>query len=165
MKQVPVPRWVDIKRLKDPMFWFMKAWSYSSASHYIMDEFQKIKDGDKLDHRFNAINSVPYLTGLAAELFMKGYLVSKGISHDELRNKNHDLKTLREMCLKYDDRFNTKELVFLTDRLGDHIMKDGGIRYPDKIPMAVYFDEFKISLELLQKITGEIEKKLVKVWK
>jgi hypothetical protein len=165
MRQIKNQYWVDESRLTDPMFWFMKAWFYRSASLLIMDEFSNIQEGgidDKKAKLFNAINTVPYLTGLASELYMKGYLVFKGQEPSDLRDKKvgHNLKSLRERCLRYDQRFNNKALIFLTDRLGKHLMEDGGIRYPDKRDMPVYFDEFKNALEILGMITGEIGKNL-----
>ena len=157
------PAWIDEKKLEDPMFWFMKAHEYCSASLYILDQFKKIKNGDKVSHLFNAINATPYLTGLAAELFMKGYLVSKKVDPKKLAEKKigHDLKVLRDMCLKYGDaRFKNDPLIFLTDNLGVHIMKEGGIRYPDKGRMAVYNTQFEESLRVLREITGDVAREL-----
>ncbi|OGH12643.1 MAG: hypothetical protein A2776_03140 [Candidatus Levybacteria bacterium RIFCSPHIGHO2_01_FULL_40_10] len=159
--------WVEKSRLKDPQFWHMKAWQFASSSHFIRQEFLKIKDGAKLNEvgdLFNAINSTPYLTGMALELFMKGYLVYKGEDPEKIRTKiGHDLKKLREFCCRYKDkRFLKRELIFVTDRLGEQIMKDGGIRYPDVRPMGIYFDEFDIALKTLQEISGEIDKELTK---
>lgn len=158
--------WVDKSRLKDPRFWHMKAWQFASTSQFIWQEFNKIKDGAKIEeigHLYNAINSTPYVTGMALELFMKGYLIHKGEKPEKLRSKEvgHNLKKLRIMCCKFKDkRFLKRELVFVTDRLGEQIMKDGGIRYPDVHPMAIYFGEFDISLKTLEEIAGEIDKEL-----
>lgn len=82
--------WVDKSRLIDPRFWHAKAWQFASSSHFIRREFLKIKDGTKIDEvgdLYNAINSVPYLTAVAIELFMKGYLVYKGVAPESLRKK------------------------------------------------------------------------------
>lgn len=144
----------------------MKAWQFASASHFIRHEFKrKVKDGakmEKIGHLINAINSTPYITGMALELFMKGYLVHKGIDPDELKGKvKHNLKSLRIMCCEFkDSRFLNRELIFVTDRLGEQIMKNGGIRYPDVQPMGIYFDEFDIALKTLQEISGEIDREL-----
>lgn len=65
------------------------------------------------------------------------------------------------MCAKYKDkRFLNRELVFITDRLGEQLMKDGGIRYPDVRAMGIYFDEFDIALKTLGQISGEIDKEI-----
>lgn len=160
--------WIDKSRLKDPMFWHMKAWQFASASQFIWQEFPKIKDQAKIGeigHLINAINSTPYITGMALELFMKGYLVYKGEDPGRLRSKKigHNLRELRIMCCKFKDkRFLKRELIFVTDRLGMQIMKDGGIRYPDVKPMGIYFNEFDISLKTLEEIAGEIDKELIK---
>lgn len=158
--------WINKERLKDPQFWHMKAWQFASTAQYIWNEFEKIEDGTKIEkygHLFNAINSTPYITGMALELFMKGYLVSKGEEPNKLKTRRigHNLQELRTMCCKYKDkRFLTRELIFVTDRLGEQIMRDGGIRYPDVQPMPIYFDEFDISLKTLQTIAGEIDNEL-----
>lgn len=154
--------WIDKKRLKDPMFWFMKASSYSSAVAYIWEKHKKLRSGTKPSHLFNAINATPYLTGLAAELYMKGYLVFKGVSPSVLKKIGHNLKFLRRKCLEYGDtRFESEPLSFLTDTLGEHIVEGGGIRYPDKKPMAIYGDHFNEALGVLRKVSGDIERKLV----
>lgn len=157
--------WVDRSRLNDPRFWHMKAWQFASSSHFIRQEFLKIKDGAKMEEvgdLYNAINSVPYLTAMAIELFMKGYLVYMGENAQRIRTQaRHDLKRLRIMCAKYKDRrFLNRELIFITDRLGEQLTKEGGIRYPDVRPMVIYFDEFDIVLKTLQQISGEIDKEL-----
>lgn len=162
MKQ---PLWIDESRLKDPMFWFMKAWHFASAAQYIMNDHQNREEGSQPGHLDNAINVAPYLTGLALELFMKGYLVHKDVDPRSLRERTigHDLKKLRQMCLKFGDkRFNNKELVFFTDKLGEQVMKDGGIRYPDKLGVPIYYQEFEISLKNLQEVARDISNKLVK---
>ncbi len=162
--------WVDKKRLNDPRFWHAKAWQFASSSHFIRQEFLKIKDGAKIEEvgdLFNAINSVPYITAVAIELFMKGYLVYKGEDPGILKKRQigHDLRILRIMCAKYKDkRFLNRSLIFVTDRLGKQLMKDGGIRYPDVIPMGIYFDEFEDALKTLQQISGEIDKELTPIF-
>jgi hypothetical protein len=166
VKSVYVPIWEDKSRLKDPRFWHMKAWHFASTTHFVVQEFKKIKVGTPIPeygHLFNAINTTPYITAVAAELFMKGYLIHKGTAADKLRNREvgHNLKKLREMCCKFKDiRFLNQDLVFLTDSLGEQLTKDGGIRYPDVNSMPIYFEVFENSLNILQQIAGEIDKEL-----
>ena len=149
--------WIDEKRLRDPKFWFMKASPYHSAVLYLQEEFRRIKNGSEISHLNNAINTVPYLTGLAAELYMKGYLVFKGVEPNDVRKILHDLSYLRNECLKHgDSRFENDDLVFLTDTLGVHIMVYGGIRYPDKIDMPIYVTLFDSDLGVLREIAREI---------
>lgn len=163
VKSAYVPIWEDKSRLKDPRFWHMKAWHFSSTTHFIVQEFKKIKDETptpEYGYLFNAINTTPYITAVAAELFMKGYLIQKGISANKLRSKDigHNLKKLREMCCKFKDiRFLNQDLVFLTNSLGEQLTKDGGIRYPDVNPMAIYFEVFENSLNILQQVASEID--------
>ncbi|MBP9700116.1 hypothetical protein KBD71_02435 [Candidatus Woesebacteria bacterium] len=166
VKSVYVPIWEDKARLKDPRFWHMKAWHFSSTTHFIIAEFEKIKDGTPIQeygHLFNAINTTPYITGVATELFLKGYLVQKGVSIDKLRNDiGHNLQKLRELCCKFKDtRFLNSDLIFLTDTLGEQLTKDGGIRYPNVNPMAIYFEVFENSLNILQQIAGEVDVELL----
>lgn len=158
--------WVDKKKLNDPMFWFMKASYFSSTAELLIGELSKYDPAGLHDipgNLFNAINTIPYLTGLSSELYMKGYLVYKGNDPYKLREKGHNLQKLREMCLKCGDkRFQNDNLMFLTDTLGEHLMDDGGIRYPDKENMAIYGNKFKKALECLQEITSGISDKLVR---
>lgn len=155
--------WVEPKRLHDPMFWFMKASAYSSACIFIMEEFSEIRDGqEKPALYFNSIRAVPYLAGIASELYMKGYLIFKGEGPTALRNTRHNLKLLREKCVNFGDpRFKSGDLVFLTDTLGEHLMEDGGIRYPDKHEMPIYLTEFKKALDVLQKLGSEVSNTLL----
>lgn len=152
--------WVDKKRLKDPVYWFMKAITYHSTVLFIIEEFDKIKSLDEKSYIFNASLASPYLTGLASELYMKGYLVFEGKKSAKLRSKKigHNLKTLREICLSYgDQRFEDDSLIFVTDTLGEQLMEDGGIRYPDKhdIP-PIYFNKFEKALNILREISSEV---------
>ncbi|HBQ50426.1 TPA: hypothetical protein DD690_00415 [Candidatus Daviesbacteria bacterium] len=151
--------WVDKKRLKDPIYWFMKAITYHSTVLFIKEEFDKIKSLDAKPYIFNASLATPYLTGLASELYMKGYLVFKGKKPDKLRGKKigHNLKILRKMCFRYgDQRFEEDSLIFVTDTLGEHLMEDGGIRYPDKHDMPpIYYNEFEKALNILREISSE----------
>lgn len=152
--------WVDKKRLNDPIHWFMKAVTYHSTVLFIKEKFDKIKTLDAKSYIFNASLAVPYLTGLTSELYMKGYLVYKGEKPAKLSSKEigHNLKTLREMCLSYEDqRFRENSLIFVTDTLGEYLMEDGGIRYPDKHDMPpIYLNEFEKALNILREISSEI---------
>lgn len=137
----------------------MKAITYHSTVLFIKEEFDKIKSLDAKPYIFNASLATSYLTGLASELYMKGYLVFKGENPDMLRERKvgHNLKTLRQKCLSYgDQRFKEDSLMFMTDTLGKHLMEDGGIRYPDKHDMPpIYLNEFKKALCILRKISSE----------
>lgn len=152
--------YVEKNRLKDPIYWFMKAITYHSAAIFILKKFNRIKSLDEKPYIFNASLTVPYLTGLASELYMKGYLVFKGKNPDTLRDREigHNLKNLREKCLNYGDhRFKENSLIFVTDTLGEHLMEDGGIRYPDKQDMPpIYFKEFEKALSVLREISSEV---------
>lgn len=155
--------WVDKKRLKDPMFWFMKAWAYSSTCVFIWKEFLKVASPiENPELAINSIRATPYLTGLACELFMKGYLIFKGELHSKVIRLKHDLKALREECAKFGDiRFTDDNLKFLTDVCGEQLMENGGIRYPYTHEMPV-FPEFKKALNILQEISGEVDSLIVK---
>jgi len=151
--------WTDEKRLKDPMIWFRKASSFSSTVLYLQENLMRIKDGSEISPLFNAINTVPYLTGLAAELYMKGYLVFKGAEPHDVRKFGHNLSDLRKKCLEHgDQRFKNESLMFLTDALGIHIMEGGGIRYPDKIEIPIFITSFQEGLSVLMELVSEIKK-------
>ena len=151
--------WTDEKRLRDPMIWFSKASSYSSAVLYLQENFNRIKTGSEISHLFKAIQTVPYLTGLAAELYMKGYLVFKGAEANDVIKFRHNLSDLRNKCLEHGDkRFKDESLIFLTDVLGVHIMEGGGIRYPDKKEIPIYFTHFQEGLGVLMEIVRDLRK-------
>lgn len=150
--------WTDENRLRDPMIWFSKASSYSSAVLYLQENFSRIKTGSEISHLFNAIKTVPYLTGLAAELYMKGYLVFKGTEPHDVKKIGHNLSDLRIKCLEHgDQRFKNESLMFLTDVLGVHIIEGGGIRYPDKKEIPIYLTHFQEGLGVLMEIVREIK--------
>lgn len=150
--------WVDKKRLKDPRFWFMKAWAYASTCSFIWENFPKVTYVEENPGlKINAIRATPYIAGLASELFMKGYLVFKGVHPEKIQKFKHRLKDLREACAEFgDNRFKNDNLTFITDTCGDQLMEEGGIRYPDKHEMVV-FPEFKNALNILEEICGEID--------
>ena len=153
--------WIDEKRLSDPMFWYMKAYAYASTCSFIWKSFGEVVYAEQNPElSINAIRSTPYLTGLACELFMKGYLVSKGGTKNVMRLR-HNLKEIREACAAFGDkRFEDKDLKFLTDTCGEQLMENGGIRYPDKHEMLV-FPEFKNALNLIQKISSEVSSEIM----
>ncbi len=150
---------IDEKRLHDPSLWFFKARAYASVYSFIRKSFPKVvyAEGDP-GSEIDAIRATPYIAGLAIELFMKGYLVFKGVDIEEIKNFRHRLKDLREACAKIGcKRFNDKNLKFITDTCGDHLMEEGGIRYPDKQDMLAY-PQVKDALNILEEISGEIDK-------
>lgn len=161
--------WIDETRLNHPMFWFMKAWAYSSTCSFIWKELSRVQGSDRnyktnnLELVANVIRSTPYISGIAAELFMKGYLIYKGENPLNVRNLNHNLKLIREKCASFGDkRFLNNYLIFLTDTCGEHLMEDGGIRYPDKHEMPIYFTDFEKALNVLQELSSEVSNMLVK---
>ena len=120
------PYLIDKERLRDPTIWFSKAAAYSATVLYLQENIILLKTGSKISHIFKAIETAPYLTGLAAELYMKGYLIFKGLEPDDVREFQHHLSDLRNKCLEYGDlRFKNDALIFFTDTLGEHIMKVG----------------------------------------
>ena len=154
--------WIDEKRLKDPMFWFMKAWAYTSTCAFIWKSFDKVVYAEENPELYiNAVRSTPYLTGLACELFMKGYLISRGVEPSHVMKLKHNLKEIREACAVHGDkRFKNEDLKFLTDTCGEQLTENGGIRYPDRHEMPV-FPQFKDALNLIQKISSEVESELM----
>ena len=149
--------WVEADRLSDPRFWFLKAYAFASTCKVIWKECGKViyvEENPELT--LNSIRVTPYLTAIACELFMKGYLVYKGVSIKNIRSLDHDLKKIRQSCAKFGDkRFEENDLEFLTDTCGKQLMEDGGIKYPDKKDM-VAFPEFKNALGILELISGEV---------
>lgn len=141
----------------DPENWLYKSSSYHSAVLLIIDQFTKIKDGSPLNnHALNAINTLPYLTCVSAELMMKGCLVSRGVDYKVVRKYKHELGKLREACVFYDkELFSLAKIVFLCDKLSEPIFAGGGIRYPDKIDVPVYIDDFRDVLDLLHEALKE----------
>lgn len=84
--------WIDEKRLRDPMFWYMKAYAYSSTCSFIWSSFDKVSYAEENPELFiNSIRATPYLTGLACELFMKGYLISKSVETKDVMVLGHNL--------------------------------------------------------------------------
>ncbi len=150
-------KYIDKKRLKDPKMWFMKAYAYASTTSIIRREDGKVLyRWEDPELKINAIRAVPYLTGLTGELFMKGYLISKGVLPKNVKKFGHNLKRIREECLKFgDERFKDSNLIFLTDHCGEHLMEEGGIRYPDRREMAA-FPQFEDAIVLLEEVCGSI---------
>lgn len=162
MKNQTVTPWLKPERLKEPKAWFSKARGFAYTTRFLIDSFGNTVSGDSIEKRaliFGAIQSCPYTTGLAAELYMKGYLVYKGIDLKIITkiDNRHNLMHLRKMCLVYDSRFNNVHLKFVTDKLGEQIMKNGGIRYPNIDHMPIYFNEFIDTIAILTRITKEVE--------
>lgn len=148
-------------RLKDPRFWFLKAYAYDSACTIIRKECSKIIYIEENPYlTINAVRSIPYLTAIASELFMKGYLIYKRVSYSEIRKLHHYLERIRKFCAKFgDSRFEEEELKFLTETCGEQLMENGGIRYPDKKDMVAY-PEFKEALNILKAICGDVSETL-----
>src|SRR4030042_1207440 len=152
---------IDKKKLKHPDFWFVKAHAYASACLFILEEFSraiKDKDGEnrtrlkEVTLSLSSVGATPYLVGISSELYMKGYLISKGEKPDALKRVGHNLKTIREKCATFGDpRFNDKDLIFLADTLGKYLMEDGGVRYPDKNDLPIYIPIFKNILNMFHK--------------
>ena len=145
------------EELSNPDAWIRKAGSYHAASVYLLEKHQtEVVDGEPLENIsliLNAISATPYLTALALELYMKGYLVLKGYDIKSIKSFNHNIENLRVECMGIDERWNNNSLCFVCDKLGKYIMgvKDekwtsGGNRYPQIRDLPIYFEEFKDAL-------------------
>jgi hypothetical protein len=144
------------ERLKDPMEWYYKADCYMANAIFILEEFDtRIRDGVKLKDfalLHNAINTVPYISSIAIELYLKGFLISKKVPVEDVIDKKHKIADLRLKCAEYESKFNNVDLSYLTDRLGDLVLKKGGVRYPDRRDVPVAIDSIKNSFELILNI-------------
>lgn len=149
--------------LNNPEAWYQKANSYQCAARTIMNDFREMQDGVPLNDanvlKVNAMGAIPYLTGLALELILKGFLISSGMQVSEVIAFGHDLRKLRARAEEINTNWKNTSLQFVCDKLGPIIMgekkdknKKGGIRYPGIRDIAVYSD-FEHALIVAQRLT------------
>lgn len=151
------------EELSNPDAWIRKAGYYHAASVYLLDKHRaEVTDGVPLENIsliHDAISVTPYLTALALELYMKGFLVLQRYDNKKIKAFNHNVKNLRVECSKFDQRWNNDSLSFVIDQLGKYITgvidekwTSGGVRYPQIRNLPVYYDEFKSALDAASEI-------------
>lgn len=150
------------EELDNPKAWFSKANQYRATVLFILKEYNlRCVDGAKIDDvaaLLESISTIPYITCLALELFMKGFLVFYGEPGKEVRKYKHRIWQVRDSCYKKSKNpiFNNPDLTYITDKLGPHIMDDGGVRYPHKRDSAIPLDGCEIALKLMSKLAKEL---------
>lgn len=141
---------------ENPESWYMRGLQYHSAAKLLLELFitevkDKVKIDDRLAEIINAFNTVPYLASISLELYMKGYLVSRGGPAQDVVRCGHDLKELRQKCVLHDRLFNQPSIRLISDQLVEQVLKGGGIRYPDKKNAPIYREDFIEALEIVRK--------------
>ncbi len=142
----------------NPNAWFFKAQPFRSTVLFILEQHQlKVVGGVKIDEIVlinDAIMTIPYLTCLGLEIYMKGYLVFKGLRGKEVRRYNHKIWEIRKKCYEISGRieFNNQDLTYLTNQLGSYILEDGGVKYPHKRDPIVPIDSCKLALNLMHHV-------------
>lgn len=112
-------------RESDPGWWYLQATDYRRT---FMTLAVALKE-EPVKHNHAIIPAV-YLLGVAAELFMKTFLLVSGYSSSKASSFLHDLKRLRAECAKVNPAFNARDLIYVTDSVGALITAKGGMRYP-----------------------------------
>jgi len=109
-----------------------------------------------LGKRPQPLEIICYLCQQSAEKCLKGYLIYKGVIEPP---KIHNLDILREMCLKYDERFREIEKAC-------NVLSQYGVqpRYPHQI--AIFERDMEKALEYARQVRdfelfAEIQKELV----
>jgi len=168
-KKTAKEAWIDFYNSgnpEDPKEWLVRASHYRSATILLIElgkELVTIKDKRHKLLVWNGMGTAPFLTTHAAELYMKGYLIAKGKTYKQVKDMVHNLPKIRKECLKFKDkRFKDKNVTYLTDTMHGHLVKDGGIRYPNKKPAPI-MDLFIDILDLLrQPLVEEIKNEKTK---
>jgi hypothetical protein len=148
---------------KNPENWYSRGLQYHSAVTLLIKLHKdKVVDNKRITEEvaniMNAFNTIPYLTALSLELYMKGFLISHNITVKEVLGYRHQSKDLWKKCASLDNRFGLPSIRLIADQLYDHLMKDGGVRYPDKQLAPIYIEDFTEALETAR---GLLKKRLV----
>lgn len=147
--------------LSDPKHWLSQANSFHHVVDYIMKDYLisltqgKAPQGNG-DYLFKIFTPFLFLLATTIELYLKGYLVSKGVSMMKVRSYKHNLKTLRLACLSFGDkRFGSGMIQYITDYYGRVLSNDGGLRYPGRKPPPMIFPDYVTVLDELESILNE----------
>lgn len=156
--------WLDFinepKSVEDPKSWFTRGWQFHAVVNVLIKlKKQKVVDGAKIKdvaELLAAYNTAPHMAATAIELYMKGFLIAKGLSSKDVIVHGHNLPKLWEMCKGLDPRFNHSSIKLLSAQLYDHLVVGGGIRYPSKRNAPIYEDDFPEALDLAKQILKEV---------
>ena len=149
-------------KLKDPNEWFLKAQRYRSVVLLLHQEYLiKVRDGEPINDAIlilDAINTVPYITCLGLELYMKGYLISQGSAVHHVEKYRHKIWDIRSECYKISKKneFNNLDLKYLTDKLGAQILEGGGVRYPGVRDSIVPVNSCILALNLMHDLLRNV---------
>lgn len=113
---------------KDPSSWLELATAYHQL--YTLVNKQSSVDDIRNPEKNRVCLTLPYIASIAAELYMKGFLISCGKTPSEVTNIGHDLVALRRQCISEDKRFGSSKLDNFIEFESLINMPNGGIRYP-----------------------------------
>lgn len=128
-----MPVSISSPKSDSPGWWYIQARTFRTAFKSLLDQVN-----DNPNKEAPAI-PILYLWGVAAELYLKAFLISRGLGWRDVKAFDHDLIQLLATCCSLDSRFDQEELVFLVVDIGPSIMDKGGMRYPvDTGTPAIY---------------------------
>lgn len=76
----------------------------------------------------------------SVECFLKSFLVSKGVSNEEIKNYKHNLKKLRIKCSEYDSNFFEDEDIKYIDYAAGSKQKYAEQKYPEGSKKSSFHD-------------------------
>lgn len=153
MQKILTRSWCKKERSQNPEHWKRRADSFYSLYKYL----SHFPVHDTPNHELiNSLITIPHIAVTAAELYMKGFLISKRKTPNEVKLFLHNLSKLRKECFKIskDERFNNKDLVYFIDVESPLFTLDGGIRYPH-IRVGTWGTQTECALNLLKTIIEE----------
>lgn len=141
-----------------PEAWLNNARSFKLATERIVFEYMQAL-------RANNINSVSlgqvitpflYLESTTVELYLKTYLLAKGVPLSKVEKYKHELKKIYIKCLEYGDSSFDDLILKQVVIYGEVYLSFYGVKYPGIKSMGAIFPDYVTILDTLDKIVAEV---------
>lgn len=136
-----------LSKADDPAWWYHQASEFGSVFHVLMDYL----DEDPVLHGYIVYPSI-YLYAVAAELYMKTFLLTNGCSIEEIRKLDHKLVDIQRKCIEKNGNFDDINLNAVINNVGNLIASNGGIRYPQTQSAYLMRPQMPDGLQVLEEI-------------
>jgi hypothetical protein len=130
--RIPGLRRVSAERkIQSGLSFFEMAEKYRSASLTIIEKVETIGSKKALNTEFGFI-AEPYifLVGHSLELYLKGFLLSRGAKHDEITAIRHSIVECAEICIRARLDIN-EELITIIKNIDILYNNPYSVRYPN----------------------------------
>lgn len=154
---------IDLELEKDPKEWMQRGDEFRMTAKYLSKEYMESMfedNGETLPAKHPMLwASVPfiYIVATTLEIYLKGYLIAKGLKIEEVRKFQHDIEKVRKKCSEYNLKFDKGTLPYITTNYGKLILENGGMRYPNRKAIPLLFPDY---VDIMDEIRDELSNEI-----